>query len=87
MPFRKFTQRGFLDYGQDPSRMKFAPALWKRSTEEDTKRLHSTSQQTPNRLDAFIRPASILMRDRRYDMETPCIQLHFVAYRLESLGI
>lgn len=35
MPFRKFAQRGFLDYGRDLSRVRFAPALWSRLSPED----------------------------------------------------
>jgi superfamily II DNA or RNA helicase len=49
MPFRKFAQRGFLDYGRDVSRVRFAPALWKRLTDEDRQRLRETSKQAINR--------------------------------------
>jgi hypothetical protein len=34
MPFRKFAQRGFLNYWRDVSRVRFAPALWKRLTDD-----------------------------------------------------
>jgi hypothetical protein len=30
MPFRKFTQRGFLRYDKDASRVRIAPGLWQR---------------------------------------------------------
>ncbi len=43
MPFRKFAQRGFLDYGRDVSRVKFAPALWSRLAPEDRKVLQSSA--------------------------------------------
>jgi hypothetical protein len=45
MPFRKFAQRGFLDYGRDVSRVRFAPNLWKRLTDADKQRLRDVSQQ------------------------------------------
>jgi len=43
MPFRKFSQRGFVDYGRDVSRVRFAPALWSRLTAEDRGRLRETA--------------------------------------------
>lgn len=49
MPFRKFAQRGFLDYGRDVSRVRFAPSLWKRLTAEDRQRLRDLSQEAITR--------------------------------------
>lgn len=43
MPFRKFAQRGFLDYGRDVSRISFDKRLWKRLTEQDLKQLRETA--------------------------------------------
>ena len=43
MPFRKFAQRGFLDYGRDVSRIRFAPSLWKRLVSEDRQNLRDVS--------------------------------------------
>lgn len=45
MPFRKFAQRGFLDYGRDVSRVRFAPNLWKRMSETDQQRLRDVSRE------------------------------------------
>ncbi len=39
MPFRKFAQRGFLGYGRDLARARFAGALWKRLSGEGRERL------------------------------------------------
>jgi hypothetical protein len=58
MPFRKFAQRGFLDYGRDVSRVQFAPALWKRLTEQDMQRLHEISRRAVDRYYASVRPDS-----------------------------
>jgi hypothetical protein len=49
MPFRKFAQRGFLDYGRDVSRVRFAPALWKRLTEKERTRLRDVTRDAVNR--------------------------------------
>ena len=49
MPFRKFAQRGFLGYGRDISRVRFAPALWKRLTDEDRRQLREASLLAINR--------------------------------------
>lgn len=43
MPFRKFSQRGFLDYGRDVSRIRFAPSLWTRLVSEDRQNLRDVS--------------------------------------------
>jgi hypothetical protein len=56
MPFRKFAQRGFLDYGRDVSRVRFAPALWKRLTDEDRRRLRETSEAAIERYYAAVEP-------------------------------
>lgn len=45
MPFRKFAQRGFLDYGRDVSRVRFAPNLWKRLSDADQQRLQDASRE------------------------------------------
>jgi superfamily II DNA or RNA helicase len=58
MPFRKFAQRGFLDYGRDVSRVRFALALWKRLTEQDMQRLHEISRRAVDRYYASVRPDS-----------------------------
>ncbi len=39
MPFRKFSQRGYLDYGRDVSDVRFEPKLWRRLSAEDRARL------------------------------------------------
>jgi superfamily II DNA or RNA helicase len=56
MPFRKFSQRGFLDYGRDVSRVRFASALWRRMTDEDRRRLSETSEQAIERYYAAVEP-------------------------------
>jgi diadenosine tetraphosphate (Ap4A) HIT family hydrolase len=56
MPFRKFAQRGFVDYGRDVSRVRFAPALWKRLTDEDRRRLRETSKQAIERYCTTVQP-------------------------------
>jgi hypothetical protein len=43
MPFRKFSQRGFLEYGRDVSRVRFAPSLWTRLAPEDPQVLQSSA--------------------------------------------
>jgi hypothetical protein len=58
MPFRKFAQRGFLGYGPDVSRVRFAPALWKRLTDEDQQRLRETSKHTVERYYATCQPGT-----------------------------
>jgi hypothetical protein len=45
MPFRKFAQRGFLDYGRDVSRVRFAPNLWKRLSDADQQQLRDVSRE------------------------------------------
>lgn len=45
MPFRKFAQRGFLDYGRDVSWVRFAPNLWKRLSDADQQRLRDVSRE------------------------------------------
>ena len=45
MPFRKFAQRGFLDYGRDVSRVRFAESLWKRLSDADQQRLRDVSRE------------------------------------------
>jgi len=57
MPFRKFAQRGFLDYGRDVARVRFAPALWKRLTRDDQQWLYTTSQRAIELYFGDIRPA------------------------------
>jgi hypothetical protein len=52
MPFRKFVQRGFLEYGRDVSRGRFAPALWKRLTEEDRRQVRDTTDHALKRYSA-----------------------------------
>jgi hypothetical protein len=49
MPFRKFAQRGFIDYGRDVSRVRFAPALWSRLTPEDRGRLRESALAAADR--------------------------------------
>jgi len=49
MPFRKFAQRGFLDYGRDVSRVRFASALWRRLTDKNLQQLRKTSQRAIDR--------------------------------------
>jgi len=49
MPFRKFAQRGFVDYGRDVSRVRFATALWSRLTPEDRARLRETAVEAAGR--------------------------------------
>lgn len=44
MPFRKFSQRGYLDYGRDVAQVRFEPKLWKRLTTEDRTRLREIAQ-------------------------------------------
>lgn len=39
MPFRKFSQKGFLTHDKDLSRLRFAPTLWSRLTEDDRQRV------------------------------------------------
>lgn len=43
MPFRKFAQRGFVDYARDLSRVSFAPQLWERLAPKDRQSLQSTA--------------------------------------------
>jgi superfamily II DNA or RNA helicase len=54
MPFRKFAQRQFLDYGRDVSRVRFAPVLWKRLTAEDRQRVRAISQEAIDRYYATV---------------------------------
>jgi hypothetical protein len=49
MPFRKFAQRGFIDYGRDLSRVRFASPLWSRLTPEDRGRLRETALAATHR--------------------------------------
>jgi len=49
MPFRKFAQRGFLDYGRDVSRVRFVPVLWKRLSAEDRQRVRAMSRDAIER--------------------------------------
>ena len=58
MPFRKFAQRQFLDYGRDISRIRFASALWKRLTDKDRRQLRSTSQKAIDRYYRAVLPES-----------------------------
>ena len=58
MPFRKFAQRRFLDYGRDVSRVRFAPVLWKKLTGDDLQRLRHTSEQAIDRYYATGQPKS-----------------------------
>jgi len=58
MPFRKFAQRAFLDYGRDVSRVRFAPVLWKRLTGEDLRKLRDIARRTIERYYASGRPHS-----------------------------
>lgn len=44
MPFRKFAQRGFLEYGRDLARVRFVSALWKRLTGGDRDRLRGMAE-------------------------------------------
>jgi superfamily II DNA or RNA helicase len=43
MPFRKFAQRGFVDYARDLSRIRFVPTLWNRLVEQDRQLLREVS--------------------------------------------
>ena len=54
MPFRKFAQRGFVDYGRDVSRMRFATSLWSRLNPEDRGRLRETAVAAAGRYYAAI---------------------------------
>lgn len=58
MPFRKFAQRGFLDYCRDISRVQFAPTLWKRANNGDRQRLRDISQEAIECYYAAVRPNS-----------------------------
>lgn len=44
MPFRKFSQRGYLDYGRDVSQVRFEPKLWRRLSAEDRECLREIAQ-------------------------------------------
>ena len=45
MPFRKFAQRGFLRYDRDASRVRFAPTLWtKLSNDTNLRQVRTLSQ-------------------------------------------
>ena len=39
MPFKKFAQKGFLGHDKDLARLRFAPALWSRLSDEDRERV------------------------------------------------
>lgn len=43
MPFRRLAQRGFVEYGRDVARVRFAPALWSSLRQEDWKRMCADS--------------------------------------------
>ncbi len=45
MPFKKYAQRGFLDYAKDLSQVRIAPALWKRLAIEDHPRLRDLADE------------------------------------------
>jgi superfamily II DNA or RNA helicase len=49
MPFRKFSQRGYLDYGRDVSQIRFDPMLWRRLSGEDRERLREIAQTNIDR--------------------------------------
>ena len=44
-PFRKFSQRGYLDYGKDVSQVRFVRKLWRRLNTGDKERLRRIAQE------------------------------------------
>lgn len=45
MPFKKYAQRGFIDYARDLSQVRIAPALWKRLELKDRQRLRDLADE------------------------------------------
>ncbi|MFP4076691.1 MAG: DEAD/DEAH box helicase [Halochromatium sp.] len=45
MPFKKYAQRGFVDYSRDLSQVRIAPALWKRLEPKDCERLQDLANE------------------------------------------
>ncbi len=43
MPFKKFAQRGFLQYDRDASRLRFASVLWPKLSLADRERLRGSA--------------------------------------------
>ena len=58
MPFRKFAQRGFIDYARDVSTVRFASALWRRITPASNHRLRDTAKQAIERYYAQLSEAT-----------------------------
>jgi hypothetical protein len=51
MPFKKYAQRGFVDYARDLAQLRIVPALWKRLDANDHQRLREIAK---TRIDEYF---------------------------------